>query len=394
MTDWDRLHRELAAMRESVDLVALSLQPNLRAVRTFLAERYVTRRIVDDEFTALAAVLEELHNNPDPLVDWRSEQREKRAVAAKLGSAAVAAATLGSQITSPAPPFLTHHWPWPAEAEAEAEEASSGDVDCWFKLMWWLLRSVRCDFEPVLHWSELPSAVTEDETIGSAMAAAYGGVSRYVSGHGLLAFKIVPHVRAASRLSAPPPPDTAGDPVPAGAFSRMAPTHDVGWWGGLFADVSPVISSPPELHLYHGSPLPCWHSLLRSGPQPLSRTAHMRHGAAYGDGVYLAAQFSTAWKYSSSGSLRSSSLERDRAAALEHFTPMLVVAATPGPHLKEHGVSQSSAPAVLWTNVSTGATTSALAGGLVRSSASAPSFYVCNDAAAMRNTYLLLAPHK
>jgi hypothetical protein len=55
--DWDRLHHDLATLRESVDLVALSLQPNLRAVRTFLAERYITRRAVDDEFTTLAAVL-------------------------------------------------------------------------------------------------------------------------------------------------------------------------------------------------------------------------------------------------------------------------------------------------------------------------------------------------
>lgn len=397
--DWDRLHHELATLRESVDLVALSLQPNLRAVRMFLAERYVTRRVIDDEFTGFAAVLEDLHTNPDPLVDWRSEQREQRTFSAK-GLSAFAAAAPSSQISSPAPPFLTHHWPWPAEAESDS--TPSGDVDCWFKLMWWLLRSVRCDFEPLLHWSDLPSAVTEDETIGSTMAAAYGGVpSRYVSGHGLIAFKVVPHLQVVSRPLVPPPPEADCDPIPVADYPRKkmapAPTHSVGWWGGLFADVAPATSSPPELHLYHGSPLPCWHSLLRSGPQPLSRTAHMRHGAAYGEGVYLAAQFSTAWKYSSSGSLLSSPGEAARGlgATLERFTPMLVVATAPGPHLKEHGVSRSAAPPVSWTNVSTGATTSSTAaGGAVRSSASAASIFVCSDAAAMRNSYLLLAPHK
>eukprot|EP01027_Heterolobosea_sp_BB2_P003868 GEZU01005824.1.p1 GENE.GEZU01005824.1~~GEZU01005824.1.p1 ORF type:complete len:667 (+),score=191.50 GEZU01005824.1:150-2150(+) len=52
---------------------------------------------------------------------------------------------------------------------------------------------------------------------------------------------------------------------------------------------------------WHGSPLPNWHAILRSGLKNMSGTKGQLHGAAYGSGVYLAATSSVSFGYARTG---------------------------------------------------------------------------------------------
>ena len=434
-TDWERLEGDLSALRNSVDLHALAQQPNLRAMRLFLAERYVSWRLArdgsgDDE-AAVFVALDAMQRDPDPLIDWRATSTaffRPDSATEGLGRPPPEGAALRSSV----PPFPFHHWPDRATAPVASGSRREVDPDCWFRLLWWLLRSVRCDFEPVLRWHELPVEVRDDETIGMAVRLAARAAGRGLAGppplpsslsspHGVLAFKIVPHHSPKPLL----PSSTAA--LSGGAASRDTPSTPTtassmrSWWGQHFSAASPPSPAPGAsiatssatasicrpIQLYHGSPLPCWHSVLRSGLQPLSRTAHMRHGAAYGEGVYLATQFATAWTYSAgAGGIRP---VRSRAAdasmvSQEHFTPLLVVSASPGAHLARHAYGPSAptappVPVIAWTSVSTGATTVATPGTAaaahpVTAGGGAPAIYVCNKAEAMTNAYLLLTPHE
>eukprot|EP00741_Cyanophora_paradoxa_P023105 tig00021537_g22315.t1 len=47
----------------------------------------------------------------------------------------------------------------------------------------------------------------------------------------------------------------------------------------------------------HGSPLECWHSILRVGLRNASNTAYMTTGAAYGSGIYLSPSAATSAAY-------------------------------------------------------------------------------------------------
>jgi Poly(ADP-ribose) polymerase catalytic domain len=54
-------------------------------------------------------------------------------------------------------------------------------------------------------------------------------------------------------------------------------------------------------YLYHGSPAPNWHSILRNGLKNYSGTSKQSHGAAHGKGVYLAGNSATSMGYSGRG---------------------------------------------------------------------------------------------
>lgn len=54
-------------------------------------------------------------------------------------------------------------------------------------------------------------------------------------------------------------------------------------------------------YFYHGSPPYNWHSILRNGLKNYSGTAKQSHGAAYGQGIYLAAHSGTSMGYSHRG---------------------------------------------------------------------------------------------
>jgi len=48
---------------------------------------------------------------------------------------------------------------------------------------------------------------------------------------------------------------------------------------------------------FHGSPMGNWHSILRMGLRNYSNSKYQLHGASYGQGIYLASNFSTSWTY-------------------------------------------------------------------------------------------------
>jgi len=50
--------------------------------------------------------------------------------------------------------------------------------------------------------------------------------------------------------------------------------------------------------LFHGSPLYCWHSIIRNGLKVFSKTKYQANGAAHGVGIYFSKNFSTAYSYS------------------------------------------------------------------------------------------------
>lgn len=52
------------------------------------------------------------------------------------------------------------------------------------------------------------------------------------------------------------------------------------------------------IHLFHGSPLYCWHSIVRNGLKNMSKTKFMVNGAAHGEGIYLSKNINVATGYS------------------------------------------------------------------------------------------------
>jgi len=72
-----------------------------------------------------------------------------------------------------------------------------------------------------------------------------------------------------------------------------------------------LMSSPPEkekkfqelkakhgsIYAFHGSPLANWHAIMRTGLKNMSGTSGQRNGAAYGKGIYLAAESGTSFGY-------------------------------------------------------------------------------------------------
>ncbi|KAJ5070462.1 poly adp-ribose polymerase family member parp [Anaeramoeba ignava] len=57
----------------------------------------------------------------------------------------------------------------------------------------------------------------------------------------------------------------------------------------------------PSVYAFHGSPVENWHCILRTGLKNMSNTKRMMHAAAYGAGIYLAAEPSTSTYYGRSG---------------------------------------------------------------------------------------------
>jgi hypothetical protein len=51
------------------------------------------------------------------------------------------------------------------------------------------------------------------------------------------------------------------------------------------------------VHLFHGSPIHNWYSIMRNGLKNYSGTSMMAHGQAYGSGIYLAPNISTSLGY-------------------------------------------------------------------------------------------------
>ena len=51
-------------------------------------------------------------------------------------------------------------------------------------------------------------------------------------------------------------------------------------------------------YLYHGSPLQCWHPIIRHGLRNVSNTSLMTTGAAYGAGIYFSENINLALQYS------------------------------------------------------------------------------------------------
>eukprot|EP00483_Globobulimina_turgida_P004622 UN04631 len=51
-------------------------------------------------------------------------------------------------------------------------------------------------------------------------------------------------------------------------------------------------------YAWHGSPMSNWHSILRNGLKNMSNTKHMKNGAAFGRGIYLAPNSGTSYWYS------------------------------------------------------------------------------------------------
>ena len=50
-------------------------------------------------------------------------------------------------------------------------------------------------------------------------------------------------------------------------------------------------------YLYHGSPLHCWHSIIRNGLVVTSNTSLMTTGASYGKGIYMSDNYSVSYGY-------------------------------------------------------------------------------------------------
>eukprot|EP01083_Nonionella_stella_P307058 1077784_1 len=51
------------------------------------------------------------------------------------------------------------------------------------------------------------------------------------------------------------------------------------------------------IYAWHGSPMGNWHNILRNGLKNMSNTKHMRNGAAFGRGIYLAPDSGTSYWY-------------------------------------------------------------------------------------------------
>jgi hypothetical protein len=58
------------------------------------------------------------------------------------------------------------------------------------------------------------------------------------------------------------------------------------------------ISGFPIVRVYHGSPLTSWYNILTHGLRSMSNTEHMKCGAVYGPGIYVAISVETARSYS------------------------------------------------------------------------------------------------
>lgn len=56
-----------------------------------------------------------------------------------------------------------------------------------------------------------------------------------------------------------------------------------------------------SFYAFHGSGLCNWHAIMRNGLKNMSGTDGQLNGAAYGSGIYLAADSSTSFGYAASG---------------------------------------------------------------------------------------------
>jgi ubiquitin-protein ligase len=63
------------------------------------------------------------------------------------------------------------------------------------------------------------------------------------------------------------------------------------------SDKEEEFSGIKAYYLFHGSPIGCWHSILKDGLKNLSNTSLMTSGAAYGAGIYLGGNFDTSQGY-------------------------------------------------------------------------------------------------
>ena len=57
-------------------------------------------------------------------------------------------------------------------------------------------------------------------------------------------------------------------------------------------------SGKPSMWAWHGGPSKNWHSIIRAGLKNMSNSKYMAHGAAYGQGIYMAKDSSTSLGYS------------------------------------------------------------------------------------------------
>lgn len=395
--DWTLLAADLGGLAASLHIGKLLSLPNIRAVREHIAQ---LQQAAGASSHSAAAHARRALRSSDPLAEGEGAWR----LGGGGGAGGVEDLSAPLPLCRLPPAIPVHHWPLAPMAAAGSTTSpahAAADPDRWFRLLWWLLRTVRCDFVPVTAWARLPGIVQSDPSLralaaqrghpaapgggpmpphlGSAFAASLGlgplhagimsGLHHAASGMMGALPPHLQHAAAAAASSAPvlglkvhvfalhqhcapaaaaaggggsgggrgaPPPAPAPPPPPvvrgskrgrhrSGRAAAPAPPPAVAAHPGSHGTLT-AAGGPPVL-VFHGSKQSRWHSILRGGLRPLSGTAYMAVGAAYGPGVYLGKSFGVASPYSL--------LQPAGPGAPQQYAAVALVRATPGPALRE-----------------------------------------------------------
>ena len=282
------LGEDLRNLRSHVDYAALLALPNVRRVRELLA------------------VTQAAHEGYSPAAvgGLLAPQQHSAAAAAAGGATARFVRRSGDPLAEP--PQASQPLPRGGGAQpGRGAPTARGDPDRWFKLLWWLLRSVRADFSP---WHAGAAASPKE---AQQVAEASSAVARdaRAGGRRFALYCVRPHT--GFRARAPVAPAAAARALGDGGGGWMLPGHP-GHPPLALADAAVVaatqaraaaLPSPLSLGMaftepmFHGSPTPAWGSILRNGLVSLSNTRHMRFGAARGAGIYLARDCGTSLAY-------------------------------------------------------------------------------------------------
>ena len=296
VVDWPLLSADLAGLAAAVNFGVLLSQPNIRAVRTYLAQLQFRG---GGAGTGSRRPLDVLSS--DPLADASVAGDWMDAGAARGGSAS-AASSATSAASSPAvglpPPLASHNWPETGLAAGTTTPASAAaaDPDRWLRLIWWVLRTVRCDFVPISAWSQLPSAAQNDATILATVRAAPRPASAAhpsipaLLGSRIHAFALHPHssqqqerlkhdsVGADSRDEGAAG-GAAGGAAAAPSRSRHKKSKSPRAAAPLPQHGTPTTAGGTPVTVFHGSKPSRWHAILRNGLRPLSNTAYSECGS-------------------------------------------------------------------------------------------------------------------
>lgn len=291
VVDWPLLSADLAGLAAAVNFGVLLSQPNIRAVRTYLAQLQFRGR------GGSGRPLDVLSS--DPLADASVAGDWMDAGAARGGgasSASSAASAASSRFVGLPPPLASHNWPETGLAVGTTTPASAAaaDPDRWFRLIWWVLRTVRCDFVPISAWSQLPRAAQSDATILATVGAAPRPASaahpsiQAPLGSRIHAFALHPHssqqqerLKHDSAVADSREEGAAGGAAGGAAAAPSRSRHKKSKSPRAAAQLpqhgTPTAAGGTPVTVFHGSKPSRWHAILRNGLRPLSNTAYSEY---------------------------------------------------------------------------------------------------------------------